>query len=970
MASALEQFVNSVRQLSAQGQMTQLCELINKSGELLAKNLSHLDTVLGALDVQEHSLGVLAVLFVKFSMPSVPDFETLFSQVQLFISTCNGEHIRYATDTFAGLCHQLTNALVERKQPLRGIGILRQAIDKMQMNTNQLTSIHADLCQLCLLAKCFKPALPYLDVDMMDICKENGAYDAKHFLCYYYYGGMIYTGLKNFERALYFYEQAITTPAMAVSHIMLESYKKYILVSLILLGKVQQLPKYTSQIVGRFVKPLSNAYHELAQVYATNKPSELRNLVNKHNETFTRDNNMGLVKQCLSSLYKKNIQRLTKIEDGEIFASINQKDGMVCFHDNPEKYNNPAMLHNIDQEMLKCIELDERLKAMDQEITVNPQFVQKEAAMNAIVVLCHFCELHGPRTLFCTEVLHAPLPQGAGSGDSPGQSEPAEEEEGGIQMSSHIRSHSPAEGASADSSSPGPKKSDMCEASRPLTCREKGCRSLPAGHPGYVSHDKETSIKYVSHQHPNHPQLFSIVRQACVRSLSCEVCPGREGPIFFGDEQHGFVFSHTFFIKDSLARGFQRWYSIITVMMDRIYLINSWPFLLGKIRGIIDELQDKALKVFEAEQYGCPQRAQRMNTAFTPFLHQRNGNAARSLTSLTNDENLWACLHTSFAWLLKACGSRLTEKLLEGAPTEDTLVQMEKLADLEEESEGWDNSEAEEGKPPSQAEGRESRELIKNPADSSLLLDCGNWNAMPRSQSVFRSLRHLRQVLGASSFRTLAWHVLMGNQVIWKARDMDLVQSAFDVLRSMLPVGCVRIIPYSDKYEEAYRCNFLGLSPHVQIPPHILSSEFAVLVEVRIATRSNLYPVLFEDEQPLSRYDFVVTSGSPMAADRVGPTILNKIEAALTNQNLSVDVVDQCLVCLKEEWMNKVKVLFKFTKVDSRPKEDTQKLLSILGAAEEDNVKLLKFWMTGLSKTYKSHLMSTVRSPTSSECRN
>ncbi|NWU18050.1 FLCN protein, partial [Cephalopterus ornatus] len=581
--------------------------------------------------------------------------------------------------------------------------------------------------------------------------------------------------------------------------------------------------------------------------------------------------------------------------------------------------------------------------------------------MNAIVALCHFCELHGPRTLFCTEVLHSPLPQGAGSGDISGQNEQAEEEEGGIQMSSRIRSHSPAEGASADSSSPGPKKSDMCEAS--------GCRSLAGGHPGYVSHDKETSIKYVSHQHPNHPQLFSIVRQACVRSLSCEVCPGREGPIFFGDEQHGFVFSHTFFIKDSLARGFQRWYSIITIMMDRIYLINSWPFLLGKIRGIIDELQGKALKVFEAEQYGCPQRAQRMNTAFTPFLHQRNGNAARSLTSLTNDENLWACLHTSFAWLLKACGSRLTEKLLEGAPTEDTLVQMEKLADLKEESEGWDGSEEEE-KPSSQADVVEGQELSKCSPETSLMPDCNSWNVAHRRLSVFRSLRHMRQVLGASAFRMLAWHVLMGNQVIWKARDVDLVQSAFDVLRTMLPIGCVRIIPYSDQYEEAYRCNFLGLNPHVQIPPHILSSEFAVLVEVRAATRSSLYPTLFDDEQSLNKYEFVVTSGSPVAADRVGPTILNKIEAALTNQNLSVDVVDQCLVCLKEEWMNKVKVLFKFTKVDSRPKEDTQKLLSILGAAEEDNVKLLKFWMTGLSKTYKSHLMSTVRSPTSSESRN
>ncbi|XP_060147292.1 folliculin isoform X5 [Globicephala melas] len=594
-----------------------------------------------------------------------------------------------------------------------------------------------------------------------------------------------------------------------------------------------------------------------------------------------------------------------------------------------------------------------------------------QGAMNAIVALCHFCELHGPRTLFCTEVLHAPLPQGAGSGDGPGRGEHAEEEEGGIQMSSRLRAHSPAEGASAESSSPGPKKSDMCE----------GCRSLAAGHPGYISHDKETSIKYVSHQHPNHPQLFSIVRQACVRSLSCEccsaqravscsavlvsqVCPGREGPIFFGDEQHGFVFSHTFFIKDSLARGFQRWYSIIAIMMDRIYLINSWPFLLGKIRGIIDELQGKALKVFEAEQFGCPQRAQRMNTAFTPFLHQRNGNAARSLTSLTNDDSLWACLHTSFAWLLKACGSRLTEKLLEGAPTEDTLVQMEQLADLEEESEGWGSSEAGE----EEKEGAEGREPTKCPADSSSLSDCGNWQ--PRKLSVFKSLRHMRQVLGAPSFRTLAWHVLMGNQVIWKSRDADLVHSAFEVLRTMLPVGCVRVIPYSSQYEEAYRCNFLGLGPHVQIPPHVLASEFAVVVEVHTAARSSLQPAGCEDEPSLSKHEFVVTSGSAVAADRAGPTILSKVEAALTNQNLSVDVVDQCLVCLKEEWMNKVKVLFKFTKVDSRPKEDTQKLLSILGASEEDNVKLLKFWMTGLSKTYKSHLLSTVRSPMASEPRS
>lgn len=47
--------------------------------------------------------------------------------------------------------------------------------------------------------------------------------------------------------------------------------------------------------------------------------------------------------------------------------------------------------------------------------------------------------------------------------------------------------------------------------------------------------------------------LFSLF------SLSCEICPGREGPIFFGEDANGYVLSHTFFLKDSQARGLQRW---------------------------------------------------------------------------------------------------------------------------------------------------------------------------------------------------------------------------------------------------------------------------------------------------------------------------------------------------------------------------------------------------------------------------
>lgn len=41
----------------------------------------------------------------------------------------------------------------------------------------------------------------------------------------------------------------------------------------------------------------------------------------------------------------------------------------------------------------------------------------------------------------------------------------------------------------------------------------------------------------------------------------------------------------------------------------------------------------------------------------------------------------------------------------------------------------------------------------------------------------------VRQVLGANDFRQLAWHVLMGNQVIWRSADPGLIQSAFTVLK-------------------------------------------------------------------------------------------------------------------------------------------------------------------------------------------
>lgn len=67
---------------------------------------------------------------------------------------------------------------------------------------------------------------------------------------------------------------------------------------------------------------------------------------------------------------------------------------------------------------------------------------------------------------------------------------------------------------------------------------------------------------------------------------------------------------------------------------------------------ICQSLYTPVHQVFDGEQGVCPQRAVRMNSVFSPavFPHQRSGNAARSLTSLTQHPNLWASLHSSFSW--------------------------------------------------------------------------------------------------------------------------------------------------------------------------------------------------------------------------------------------------------------------------------------------------------------------------------
>lgn len=60
---------------------------------------------------------------------------------------------------------------------------------------------------------------------------------------------------------------------------------------------------------------------------------------------------------------------------------INQKDGMVVFKDEPEKYSGPEVFKNLEAQLSACMELDRQIQSMDEEIQVNPQYVKKASGI-------------------------------------------------------------------------------------------------------------------------------------------------------------------------------------------------------------------------------------------------------------------------------------------------------------------------------------------------------------------------------------------------------------------------------------------------------------------------------------------------------------------------------------------------------------------------------------------------------------
>ncbi|KAL2529114.1 COP9 signalosome complex subunit 3 [Forsythia ovata] len=401
--NSMESLVAQIQGLSGSiADVNQLHSLLKQSEDLFHSELARLAPLLTELDPSIHSLGYLYILEACTSAPiSKEQANELVLSVARFINLCAAEQIRLAPDKFISVCKRFKDQVMLLEDPMRGVAPMLTALRKLQLSSEHLTTLHPDFLLLCLLGKCYKTGLSILEDDIFEVDQP------RDFFLYCYYGGMICIGQKKFSKALELLHNVVTAPMSILNSIAVEAYKKYILVSLIHLGQFSiSFPKYTSSVAQRNLKNFSQPYLDLVNSYGTGKISELETCVLANNEKFEFDKNLGLVKQVVSSMYKRNIQRLTQtyltlslqdiantvqlhsakeaemhvlqmIQDGEIYATINQKDGMVRFLEDPEQYKSCEMIERIDSSIQRIMMLSRKLTDMDELLSCDPLYLAK-----------------------------------------------------------------------------------------------------------------------------------------------------------------------------------------------------------------------------------------------------------------------------------------------------------------------------------------------------------------------------------------------------------------------------------------------------------------------------------------------------------------------------------------------------------------------------------------------------------------
>ena len=219
------------------------------------------------------------------------------------------------------------------------IQLLHHVILRLDSTSSVLTSTHRSFVRLCLLSQAYAEAAQILDRPIYHIPPSQIDSRINKYLCsstdqrylfaspviglsqhitsrtyleYYLLGGMCYMGLRRYKDAIFFFEVVLTAPAVqnAASAIMVEAYKKWLMVGLLVRGTSTGIPKHVSPNAIKHVRALAKAYECVSDAFKSGNIDQLRAEIEAGNVIWQDDGNYGLMVEVYQAFRKFAVLRL------------------------------------------------------------------------------------------------------------------------------------------------------------------------------------------------------------------------------------------------------------------------------------------------------------------------------------------------------------------------------------------------------------------------------------------------------------------------------------------------------------------------------------------------------------------------------------------------------------------------------------------------------------------------------------
>ncbi|KAJ4303752.1 hypothetical protein N0V90_002653 [Kalmusia sp. IMI 367209] len=271
---------------------------------------------------------------------------SLWNKLVLFLESFDPVQMRYAGDQWKKLVDYVEQIARNEGTPALAIAPIRSALFRLDPTTGTFTSTHLRFLQLCMETRSYKAALPILNnyihslptvipqatregleysvlaADSVSsgefIHTKSGHTDKISLLDlqeYYVLGAMAYLGEGEFTKALHFLEHVLITPANnALNGLMLEAYKKWVLVScLVDKASYKHPPRTMSGGAVKNCKSTAKAYEALADAFQqlSNLP-KLKAQVNAGKDIWAEDGNTGLVEELVEHQNRAYLSRLSR----------------------------------------------------------------------------------------------------------------------------------------------------------------------------------------------------------------------------------------------------------------------------------------------------------------------------------------------------------------------------------------------------------------------------------------------------------------------------------------------------------------------------------------------------------------------------------------------------------------------------------------------------------------------------------